>query len=373
MKEIRVFRTVKFYKHYVVYSSLDDKECEQKINDIEIIEKNNHRTIASIVNMHLGMNLIIRENLKYRSDAFFEPKYIDNVFDIVAFSKCYADKNNECICLYEVDVINEVNEITIKAFYDRIQNVANNNINNKKIVGFVVYMDISKNAIKFAKQHALVLIDVCKLFGNKIKIIFDKIRNLSIPECDITSAQEVLELIENSGQSDNLGNIKGELFERIIHNIVREVYNEGGTRFRRKEFFKYNQDTTREIDVLIETEYEIVLVECKSSKNKIPFGFYNEKDGSITKDSVKYFYDVYSKYASKFPDKNVKFVFFAANGFEEKATNIMNAFSPKLKAEKLELYYDYYSVKNNLLPQNIKLKDDVDCWRKYFLRSHKDF
>ena len=125
--------------------------------------------------------------------------------------------------------------------------------------------------------------------------------------------------------------------------------------------------------MLVETEYEIVLIECKSSKNKIQLGFYNKKDGSITKDSVKYFYDVYSKYVSKFPDKNVKFVFFAANGFEEKAINKMNAFSPKLKAEKLDFYYDYYSVKNKLLPKNIKLKDYVECWEKYFLRSYKDF
>ena len=369
LSEIRLFRNVKFYKHYIVYSSLSDKECEEIVNKVELIDKNNMRIIASLINMHLSMNLIVRENLKYRSENFLEPKYIDNVFDIIALSKCYSDRVSECICLYDVDVINEVNEFRIKTFYDRIQNVTNNNVNKNKAVGFVVYMDITNEAIKFAKQHGLMLVDICKLFGNKIKIIFDKISNLSIPECDISSAEEVLELIEQSGQSENLGNIKGELFERIIYNIVKEIYNQTETIFKRKVIFIYDQNINREIDILVECEQydEIILIECKSSKHKIPLGFYNKKDNSYTKDSVKYFYNVYSLYSEKNKGGNVKFVFFAANGFEEDAIKKMKTYSDGLKAKKLELYYDYYSAKNNLLSENKKIKDDIACWEKYFL------
>lgn len=374
VEEIRLYRMIKYYKQYIIYASLSDTECNNYIRSVENKDRNNLRTIASIVNMHLNMNIIIRNNLNYRSESFLMPTYLDNVFDIVALSKCFGSKDSDCICLYDVNVTTKVTELVIKSFFIRIQNVANNKANSNKVIGFMVYMDITEDAIKFAKQHALVLIDICKLFGKKIKIIYDKISDLSIIDLRSEDAKEVLELIENSGQSENLGNIKGELFERIIHNIVKEVYSESSNRIDRKIIFNYDEKTSREIDIIIDSSRynEIILIECKSSNNKIPLGYYNKNEGSITKDSVKYFYDVYSKYSEKNPDKNIKFVFFAANGFDEIAKNTMDDYSTKIKAHKLDFYYDYTKAKDKLLPEYKEIKDDIECWKRYFISSNKN-
>ena len=115
---------------------------------------------------------------------------------------------------------------------------------------------------------------------------------------------------------------------------------------------------------------ETILIECKSSKNKIPLGAYHKDTKTITKDSVKYFYETYSKYVENNKDKNNKFVFFAANGFETSAIDFMNReMLKKIKSDKMNVYYDLNIVKEHLIDKYPTIKLDCEIWEKYFIKD----
>ncbi len=369
VEEIKCYRKVKYFNNHIVYNALTEDECISTINEYKKHDIFNLRLISSVVNYHLHMNVITNQTMLYRSKQFELPKYIDNVFDIIGTSLSLAGKNENCKCLYEVNATNIVTLDEVKYFIERIENVRNNKSNKHRIMPIIVYLAIREEALLEAKKNGVILFDVNKVFGCRMKEIYSLLDACDNNEYDINNIATVLEVIRQSGQDINLGNLKGELFERIVVEIVSCIYNSQGIRIKRNCLEK---EINREIDIEIDNDKpnEVVLVECKSSSSKILLGYYNEKTGKITNDSVKYFYDTLSKYREKIND-NGKFCFFAANGFEKKAIDKMQKYSPTLKPSKLDFYYDYNRVKEELLPQSLDIQKELECWKKYFLNARK--
>lgn len=326
------------------------------------------------------MNYIVNTNIRYRSRVFQYPQMNGYCFDIIGKSESLSNRDEECFLFYEVCLGKEIYYNYLEYFKKRIDNIVNSNKTKIKGLGILIYSKIDNLNLKHAHSLGLITIDISSMFGTKIGYILDSISSLDNVMDSMEKSikiNETLSSIKDTGQEDNLGNIKGELFERIICSIVDKIYDGANTIKERQKIFHFidenGNNSSREIDYFVKSfnKNETILIECKSSKNKIELGGYHKDTNSITKDSVKYFYQSLSKYKNIYKDENVKFVFFAANGFEDTAIDFMNTrFSSKLKSSKLDFYYDLKKVKNELLKIYPTIKIDCDTWERFFINKY---
>lgn len=379
LQEIRVFRDIEINEQFVSLKSLELEERKKKIYSYNKRDEKSLRIIPAIIHSQINMNYIVNAHIRYRSKVMQYPQMNGYCFDIIGKSKSMSAKDEECFLFYEICLDKEIYYNYLEYFKKRIDNVVNSNKTKIKGLGILVYSKIDELNLKQAHSMGLITIDISSMFGTKINHILEAVSSLDNPMDHIEKSikiNDTLSAIEDIGQEENLGNIKGELFERIVCSIVDKIYDGTNTIKERQKIVRFKEEddkpTSREYDYIVENNNmnETILVECKSSKNKIELGGYHKDTDSITKDSVKYFYQSLSKYKYIYKDKNPKFVFFAANGFEDTAIKYMDTkLSLKLKSSKMDFYYDLKKVENELLKLNPTIKIDCDTWERFFINK----
>lgn len=361
-KDLSFFYHIKYHGEYIVFSSFDERQIEDAIQKYLLYEKTDFLAISSIVSHNIQTNIINSKEIEYRSQTKAKVNYFLYMFDAVAKGVISDIVMNDVIYLYEVSTIKEVTTDSLANYLFRLNAVKK--LSPSNCVGALVYTSISDEALKIARANNLMLMPLKRVFGNRIENILEIIKQKDVSIDDIDKAAE---LIKSTGQEENLGNIMGELFEYMVEKIVCKIYTVGSI-VKRRFLFDHNSKR-REIDIHIQTQNESVLIECKSSKNKVPLGEYDAKAKKTTKDSVKYFYDSFCMYKDKYNDSCPKFLIFAANGLKSEAIKYISKFPKKFMSSRLEYFYiDYKTMK--MIADNKKwldIKHELDCWKKFFL------
>lgn len=365
-QELSFFYCVKYYDEYIVFSSFSDDEINDAIKKYQQYEKTDLLTIASIIRNDIQCNVINNREIEYRSASKNRVNYGLYMFDAVAKGVIGNSINSDVIYLYEIATNITIDVSSINNFIYRLNN--SKNVTKAICVGVLAYINISDDAIKIARFNNIRLISIKRMFGNNIESVFQTLRKNDL---SIEDVEEISNLIVTSGQEDNLSNIMGELFEYIAEKIISKFYSSESIIKRR---FSFDQNgRRREIDVLVRTNDEYVLIESKSSKNKVQLGSYDVATGKTTKDSVKYFYETFCLFKEKYSSPQAKFLIFAANGFRKDAVEYMNQLSKKMIPNRFDyLFVDYKIIEKIASDYKwVDLKHELYCWKQYFLKKEK--
>ncbi len=372
IKELRVFRDFRFYKSFIVFNNISDTEVEEYSSLYEKINSFDMHLLATIINQDLKSNLISKDGLAYRSLNFLYPTYNGYVFDAVSKSKSLYGG----VVFYEICINDDLSNESIDAYVKRV-NSSIHSIEQMIIpVKMLIYNNCDINCINYAQSKGIITISIENRFGYKINMIREKYMKLNYIK-DSSSINEILQSLNDSGLDGIFGNIKGELFERVVCSIIDKIYDcQGIIKTRQKKCVfntmkdgGVNKVEHKEVDYLLKTAKETILVEMKSSKDKVKLGTFHNTTNSITKDSVKYFFNTVTKYKNHNPQENTKFIFFSANGFDSYALEFLKKQETIYSPLKYSVYFDLERVKKILLPLNDEIKIDCDTWERFFLNG----
>ncbi|WP_407270378.1 hypothetical protein [Radiobacillus sp. PE A8.2] len=239
----------------------------------------------------------------------------------------------------------------LEGFIGRIQVVRNSvKTGVRKILPIVIYKNTSFNVTNKIKAYGLLNFNLGTVYGEKIYEIIENFQLVKSHEFlgtkdYVKKMNFLLSSIRDSGQENNLQNIKGDLFESLMYPVVSGIYPASSIvqsmdlrkikDVDEKEYYEYDYV------VYSHNQNEIVIFEMKGLKSStvIPYGDYN------TKYTVKWFTGRTLPFAKKVlkctSDMPVKGCYITTAKFDEESLkNLKELNKGKLKPNQLDFYYD---------------------------------
>ncbi len=312
--------------------------------------------------------------------------------DTTGFYEYIGDKDEEKQTLVALDIKikNSYTSIDLDGFYDRIQihrNSVKDKNNRRKILPIVVCNEVDNEAKAKMNRLKFLCFDLGTVFGERIYEIVEKLKIISIPSLFINKeefnpgyiagqVETALSALQESGQEANLGNLKGELFERLMYHVIRTIYSRrlcgeirqgytiNSTNNGKKEGYEY--------DFLVETDDEFIVFEVKGYKGAtyIKMGEFEEKTQKPQKNTVKWFFGLTFPYIKEHLrinpfKKPVKACYITTARFDEEALSTLNKINcSKDKPDELEVYYDGNKLLKLL--EEYKLEKEIRILKQYY-------
>lgn len=352
---------------YYIKSKISDFNKEKYIYIAKQTKK--ERVLIAIMQNHNCSNLI-NNGYYYANRNGFSPNFMGYKFDGVAFSQSVCKNKERCTFLYDIDIVLPYSLNRAKLFYEKISNVISSCKNNEKCIGVIVCGDIVQKEkdpfLSYIKSKGLIYIKTASLLGANFEYILGKLEELD--NISDNCKERTLDIIDDIGNKmnripeENLGNLKGELFEFIVASIVNLILKNNISSSIRK-FVSNNKNY--EIDYLVKTnDNETILVESKSSKIKVELGKYDVETKKYTPDTVLKFFKVVQEYEKSHPSENIKFSFFAANGFTNEAQKYLKKMDKKYISKNLRNFCTIDDLDGHLDNEMLLLISD---WKKFYI------
>ncbi len=248
----------------------------------------------------------------------------------------------------------------VRFFIDKVATVQNFK-NASRIIPILLVDDLERDALTSLKQNGIVVGFIRELFGQKYAdTLRDLVTVLNNAGASLKSEPEkYLDLI-NELKKYNTGlanNIKGTLFEFVIGHI--HSVNSNSSIELGREVFENN--SRHDIDVLAVYPDKVVFAECKAIK------------GQVKKDQVEKWatedIPAFRKWANNqdaWRNKKLEFEYWATNGYEEDAGDILKKISTTSTHIKVSYFLGEDLRKKALEMKNKKLKEAID---NYFLKT----
>lgn len=120
----------------------------------------------------------------------------------------------------------------VQGFLRRVQAVRSSATTERKILPIAVYQEISSHAYSQLKSLGFIMLNLGSIYGENIYPIIHKIKEIkSLILNDWGTSEEIVENVdatlsemEKSGQSINLGNMKGDLFEVLMYPLIKIMH-----------------------------------------------------------------------------------------------------------------------------------------------------
>ena len=315
------------------------------LKDINIIDSNDIVTFKGEGNRYEGV-----ENGKLIWDAFFFTKTVG-----------INGTTKKTIGVIDISTKSVYDWLDVEGFKNRIDifiNSTKNKRTNRKILPIIFASNISNSAKKTIRENNYMCIDIKKILGNNYEAIMSNyISFIEDGKFDVNKFEEIHKQI---GENGNYGNIKGLLFEYMMGEVFRKIYNENGTTFEHS--IKINK---REIDYRIETKDENIFIELKaySKEKEIELGNTSQKYtvNWTYKGSYKYFTE---KYGSV-PDRTCRFCYITTSKFSNDALEKLKDLNKgKCKSKKLDCFYDRDRLINLL--KTYKCKKEIELINNFY-------
>lgn len=269
----------------------------------------------------------------------------------------------------------------VQGFLRRIQAIRSSAKIERKVLPIVIYQEITPHAYKQLQALGFIMLDLSSIYSNKIypiiqsvksikgAIIHDYVENNNIAN----NVDNTLSKIDSSGQTENLGNMKGDLFEALMYPVIKLLHPdasiEQGKILRRKN--PDGKEEYYEYDIIIRDyqNQEIVVYEFKGydSSKIIQLKPFDKKN------TVKWFFNNTLKFAREELKKEthfpVKGCYITTAKFSEEALKVLNNLNThkNTKPETHDIYYDGEKL-INLLKQK-KQSRIVQVLEKHFIKS----
>lgn len=346
-------------------------------------------------------HFITTNNVLYRNKITPHKGIIHNqlVWDAVSYTKTtgfteYIKNNSDeaqtCMLL-DAKISGSYSVHDLSGFYDRLQ-IYRNSVNQnskRRILPIIVANEIDAEAKKQIRNLNILCFDIATVFGERIFEVFNKLQILSVTNLeqlyngDLTNIiEESLKSIKESGQETNLGNLKGELFERLMYKVLFTVFTRNST-IKHNFIINYtpNENGTPhnfEYDYLVETDNEYIVFELKGLKSGtfIRKGSFSTEKGKPQYGTIKWFFGwtfpVIKKRFEENPwGKPVKACYITTAKFDEDALKILNEHNnSKLKPDTLDVYYD--GQKLIQLLKTFGLKKEIEIIKQYYMQDQGD-
>lgn len=306
-------------------------------------------------------------------------------YNTLSGSSTERDEKNTLVVL-DVVVHRTYMSCDVQGFLRRVQAVRSSATIVRKLLPIVVYQDITNHAYSQLKSLGFIMLNLGSIYGSNIYPIINDVRSIkSGIETDYLTSNEIignvnsaLAGIENSGQTENLGNIKGDLFEALMYPVIKLLHPdasiEQGTVLKRK-----NPDGTQEYyeyDVIVRDfqNQEIVVYEFKGRKSNsvIPLKPFDKPN------TVKWFFNKTLPFAREELKKNSNFPFpvkgcyITTAMFSDDALKVLNTINThqNTKPQTHDVYYD--GKKLISLLEEKRQSRIIDVLERYFMETKID-
>lgn len=271
----------------------------------------------------------------------------------------------------------------VQGFLRRVQAVRSSAKIERKMLPIVVYQEITAHAYTQLKKLGFIMLNLGSIYGENIYPIIQSVKKIkSGISYDVSASADIVDnvdsaltTIENSGQKENLGNIKGDLFEALMYPVINRLHPdasiEQGKILRRK-----NPDGTQEY-----YEYDVIVRDFQNQEIVV-YEFKGHNSNSVIQlkpfdkpNTVKWFFNKTLKFAREELQKQhtfpVKGCYITTAKFSEEALEILNKLNThkNTKPETHDVYYDGQKL-INLLKEK-RQPHVVEVLEKHFIKEEE--
>lgn len=377
---------------YIIDKEIEDPQPEMALQYSKMVQ--DCMFIPDILRWLRKVNII--DNLKtvYRSKTNPSKGAVHNSlpWDAFAYTKTTGinevhgkeakELKNQTLVVLDIIISREYCQSDLNGFLGRVQvNLNAVKEGKRKIMPIVFYKTISERVQNTIASLGFLSFQLGTIFGGRVNELIEKVsliqRSSGIQGDELIpkEMESLLSTIRETGQEENLSNLKGILFEFLLYPLIRAVYGNAGI-IHGRLFSRKNPDKSKEgyeYDFVIrsETPKEIVVIEAKgySPDNRIPVG------RSDMNNTLSWFYGRTLPFLKTFYTKEIaegyKFraCYITSAGFFEDGIAFLNAHK-KLKSRLLAGYYDGAALLQLLA--ELELSISRDTLEKYYLTKRED-
>lgn len=379
-----------FENKYII-STVNTHEKQSIINSYYTKMELDGSFITAIIYWLVKQNLIDNQNFRFRNkkDLMWGAVHNNISWDAFAYTKTTgfntvlqnSQKSDDKSTLVVLDLVvnRDYTEIDLDGFYSRIQIVRNSVKSGlRKILPIVAYCKASDVVIKKMNALGFLHFDIKTIYSDKIQDIIASLEFINenrdsdtvIYDSFTDNIEKTLSLLKETGQETNLGNIKGDLFEALIHIVISFKYP--GTDIQwgktlqkslsdgKKESYEYD------LIVVASRFQEVIIFELKGYKTTYEI----QLGDTDTKNSVKWFFRKTFPFAQKIYNEQNNYTskayYITSAHFSQDALKFLKKLNTsKLKPEKLDIYYDGRNLLNLLEIEGLgKIRDII---KKYYI------
>lgn len=348
-------------------------------------------------------NLINSNNIIYRNKKKLGDGVVHNnlIWDAYAYTSTTGlyehigsdDKEKQTLVVLDFKIRDSYDNLDLSGFYDRIQ-IHRNSVKNKnskrKILPIVVANTIDSDAKKELNRLKILSFDLGTVFGERIYEIINKLKLISTQDIvninplnntiynkDLTQyIKEILSALKESGQSENLGNLKGELFERLMYSVIFKIYKKDICQIHHSYCLNRTIENDKkegyEYDYVVETSDEFIIFELKGYKGStfIKKGGFNKETDKPEHNTVKWFFGLTYPFIKKYLkgglfEKPIKACYITTAKFDKNAEDMLNQLNKsKDKPKDLDIFYD--GDKLIELLKTYDLKKEIKVINQYY-------
>lgn len=200
--------------------------------------------IPDLLRMVQRMNLIHNQYVQYRSKErpFVGVSHNNHVWDAVGYTKTtginpgkasLADSpEKQTLIVFDVLIYRHYTFNDFQGFYSRIQSVIHSVKNGqRKVMPIIVVSQFENSHVQnTSRKLGFLTFTLGNIYGERI---YEIVRNISALKQNalseggnvIASAVEnTLSIIQSTGQTSNLQNLRGDLFESLLYPLFKELY-----------------------------------------------------------------------------------------------------------------------------------------------------
>lgn len=269
----------------------------------------------------------------------------------------------------------------VQGFLRRIQAVRSSSKVERKLLPIVVYQEITAHAYRQLQTLGFIMLNLGSIYGSNIYPIINNIKTVKdVTTIEYLSSNEIIDNVDsalsgikNSGQNENLGNLKGDLFESLMYPLIKLMHPDASLE-QGKVLKRINPDGTKEYyeyDVIVHDyqNREIVVYEFKGRKSdsEIQLNPFNKPN------TVKWFFNKTLKFAREELQKNsdfpVKGCYITTAKFSKDALDTLKILNThkNVKPDTHDVYYDGEKL-INLLKEKRQSRI-ISVLEKYFINS----
>lgn len=311
--------------------------------------------------------------------------YNNMIFDIVAYSSVSAfqsdDNLENAIVVIDSEFENIYTKSNFNGFYSRIQ-VLRNGVKAKKrrVIPIIVASEFSDEVRAECRNMNILIYSLNNIYGSRFNEIITSMNNLEMltsfeDSFDVTKeVQSTLQVIKESGQTDNLENLHGILFEYLMHSIIYKWLKgnlAGDLITGKKIVYDEKNDYKFEFDIIAPLDEEYLVIELKGYANSKYIKWSGkDKNGKIEKETIGWFFRNTFPVAQKFyknnpEDKKVTACFITTAHFDLDAKDkLADLNKGKIKSQYLDVTYDGNQLIDKL--KELQLSREVDVLRQFY-------
>lgn len=371
-------------EQFIIYNSMEPISSQLISNHMENMKEDTLLTLDILRWLSNHGFVTGRPTYRRKDNPSLGAILNDFLFDAYSFSKTsgYHNKGKgnpeekSVIVVLDILLYRNYSDIDLHSFYDRIQMLRNSTqktTDQRKVIPIIFYLDIDDETKKQIRNLNILNFSIESILGIQVRKILSNIQSLrrliqenyNINEKDslaiIKTIQDSLVFIEESGQSDNLLNLKGDMFETLMFTVLSNMFINATVEH---SVLIKNPDEPKkqpyEYDIIIKGRKEIIIIELKGLKNSTIINLGTNKEPN----TLLWFFGKTFPIAKKYYEHNseldkssIKGCYITSANFSKESIEKLNEINnTKVKPKLLDTFYDRKKLLK-LLKEHPNLED----------------